>query len=303
MKTETPSVRPVVAVFPCAVCGAQLDLGHVEPIGHGRALCTFCGAGQSVDPSGALDDGSSQRPAPSDVGDTLREARRQRGESLEQASRATRVRESYLRALEEDEQSFEPFPGRVYARFFLREYAEYLGLDPEPLLRRFDHDALPALVVVPPTPLFRRAPRPRRWAIAALVVLVAMLGSAAVLNRDAWTSGGMNTSPSPPVSPDAPKQRAGNEPAVPPVTSVRAVISTQGYCWINVIADGKRLFQGTLAPGQRRSFRATHELHVDLGRPGVVEVTVNGKVQRFAGDDSTPVHPTWTIVHHRVVRT
>jgi cytoskeleton protein RodZ len=280
MKTETPSVQPVVAVFPCAVCGAQLDLQHVEPVGRGGALCTFCGARQWVGPDGApgVDDGS-RRSAPTDVGDALREARHERGESLEQASRATRVRESYLRALEEDEQSFEPFPGRVYARFFLREYAEYLGLDPEPLLRRFDHDALPALVTMPPTPLFRRAPRPTRWAVAALIVLVAMLGVAAALTRNGSEATDLPARPAHLTSPAPAKTGMGRSTPPPRVTRIDAVITILGSdpSWVRVTVDGITTFEQTLSGPQTRRFHADRTLSLTLGSAGAVRLTVNGK--------------------------
>jgi transcriptional regulator with XRE-family HTH domain len=282
MKTETPSVQPVLAVFPCAVCGAQLDLRHVELLGHGGALCSFCGAKQWVGSSETSDggDGSLHLPAPTDVGDALREARHERGESLEQVSRATRVRESYLRALEEDEQSFEPFPGRVYARFFLREYAEYLGLDPEPLLRRFDHDAQPALTTLPPTPLFRRAPRPRRWAVAALVVLVAMLGAAAAMHRDGSQRAALSASPAHLTSPAQNKAGAGRATRPPAITRIDAVVTTIGSepSWVKVTADGSTIFEQVMSGGQTQRFHARRTLELTLGSAGAVRLRVDGRI-------------------------
>ena len=80
-------------------------------------------------------------PASLDVGDELHDARLTRGETLEQASHFTQIRLPYLRALEHDDASvFEPFPGMTYARYFLRDYAEHLGIDPRPLVRRFDRE-------------------------------------------------------------------------------------------------------------------------------------------------------------------
>ncbi len=42
------------------------------------------------------------------------------------------MRPHYLRAIEADE--FDAFPSKVHARGFLRAYADYLGIDPEPLV-------------------------------------------------------------------------------------------------------------------------------------------------------------------------
>ncbi|MDZ7729103.1 MAG: helix-turn-helix transcriptional regulator [Dehalococcoidia bacterium] len=66
------------------------------------------------------------------IGDQLRAARQERGLSIEEASRETRISRRFLEALEHDE--FEALPAPVYARGFLRSYAGFLGLDAEPLV-------------------------------------------------------------------------------------------------------------------------------------------------------------------------
>jgi cytoskeletal protein RodZ len=66
------------------------------------------------------------------VGRRLREARTYRRMSLEEASRLTRIKLDYLKAMEAGD--FEALPSRVQARGFLRSYAGILGLDAEALL-------------------------------------------------------------------------------------------------------------------------------------------------------------------------
>jgi cytoskeleton protein RodZ len=69
------------------------------------------------------------------IGDVLRAARREQGRTLADAAAETRVRETYLAALEEED--FSAMGGDVYVKGFLRSYARYLGVDPDPLLERF----------------------------------------------------------------------------------------------------------------------------------------------------------------------
>lgn len=76
----------------------------------------------------------------SGIGDTLRLARRARGLSLKDAADATRVRETYLAALEEED--FDALGGDVYARGFLRSYARFLDLDPLPLIAAYTEGLL-----------------------------------------------------------------------------------------------------------------------------------------------------------------
>ncbi len=61
------------------------------------------------------------------IGRTLEQARKDRGLSLEGAERATKIRKRYLAGLESDDYSV--LPDAVYARGFLKTYANFLGLD------------------------------------------------------------------------------------------------------------------------------------------------------------------------------
>ncbi len=72
----------------------------------------------------------------STLGEMLREARQARGVSLAEAERETKIRQKYITALEDDNHA--GLPGPVYARGFLRNYALYLGLDPDQALNLFD---------------------------------------------------------------------------------------------------------------------------------------------------------------------
>jgi cytoskeleton protein RodZ len=66
------------------------------------------------------------------VGQQLRQAREARTQTLEQVAKATHLRAHYLRALEMDD--FTSIPSAAQARGFVRLYAGYLGLSPEPFL-------------------------------------------------------------------------------------------------------------------------------------------------------------------------
>lgn len=69
------------------------------------------------------------------IGAQLRAAREAREISLELAEEETKIRKKYLLALEDD--TPEVIPGDVYARGFLRTYANWLGLDGAALLEQY----------------------------------------------------------------------------------------------------------------------------------------------------------------------
>ncbi len=66
------------------------------------------------------------------IGQRLKEAREDQRLTIEKVFESTRIRVQYLQALEEDDLSI--MPSAVQARGYLRNYAEFLGLDVEKLL-------------------------------------------------------------------------------------------------------------------------------------------------------------------------
>ena len=71
-----------------------------------------------------------------DLGQLLREAREQKGVSLEQVEEATRIRQKFLQALEEG--NYGALPAEAYVTGFLRTYAVYLELDPEEVIALYE---------------------------------------------------------------------------------------------------------------------------------------------------------------------
>jgi hypothetical protein len=80
---------------------------------------------------------------------------------------------------------------------------------------------------------------------------------------------------------------------------VTVTLRYAGASWTRVTADGRVAFEGTLGPGQRRSFTARRSLELVLGYPAGVRLTVNGHdlgVPDRSGNiwrhDFTPASPT-----------
>lgn len=109
------------------------------------------------------------------IGATLRERRLELGISLDEVVARTRIRKSYLEALETEQ--FDAFPGDTYLKGYLKGYAECLGLDPQVLLRSLAgvHSMAPSPLAPEPEPGPTRSIRPGRglaWVSALVMVLV-----------------------------------------------------------------------------------------------------------------------------------
>jgi transcriptional regulator with XRE-family HTH domain len=65
----------------------------------------------------------------------LRNARQKQQISLDQASTATRIKPLFLEALEEGD--YHLLPGPAYVTGFLRNYAQFLGLQPDEIVQEY----------------------------------------------------------------------------------------------------------------------------------------------------------------------
>jgi len=107
-----------------------------------------------------------------DLGKTLTQARTARGLTLVDAERDTRISSKYLQALEAGKP--ETLPAPVYARAFMRTYAQYLGLSAREFVTQLPGaNPEPEL---PPLPDVTRETHfpliPASWCVAGLIVVL-----------------------------------------------------------------------------------------------------------------------------------
>jgi cytoskeletal protein RodZ len=120
---------------------------------------------------------------PSPLPERLYAARERKGVDLYRAERDTKIRARYLAALERGE--YRELPGDVYTKGFLRNYALYLGLDPEEVVgqwRRERGDVAPAKTILTvPQPIAQPRPglqfSPGIVVAALLTILIVGVGA------------------------------------------------------------------------------------------------------------------------------
>jgi len=75
---------------------------------------------------------------PGDFGSYLKKERELRGVPLEEISKETKIRLSFLKALEEND--FDSFPGEVFIKGYIRSYAKSIGSDVDEVLNIYDDE-------------------------------------------------------------------------------------------------------------------------------------------------------------------
>jgi len=205
-----------------------------------------------------------------EFGSSLRLTREARGLSLADAEKATRVRARYLRALEEGDLAV--LPGGAYPRVFLRDYAEYLGLDPVHLLDRIPVGE----PEISPRPV--RSPiRPLPWRGAALTALV--LGCVAAASVWAFSARAHHAAPpaARAATPATAPKVAHTAAVKPPVPEVATLHAVRGDSWVQVSRGGRVLWTGTLRQGRTLKLGVRKPLVVRLGAPWNVDARVAGR--------------------------
>ena len=234
-----------------------------------------------------------------DLGARLREERERRGIGIDEIEAETRIRAKFLLALEEDR--FDALPGPAYARAFVRDYAEQLGLDPQQFLAELNArpELVEEVVVAPPrqvdpVPLFTPRARIAVWALGAVAVLLVLAAGLAYIGSQGSSgaggggvpagvthTGGSTTAPqsSPPAG-----STAQSTTTPPPAPRPRAfeLVASGGDVWLSVragSATGKVLYEKILQAGSRLRFDR-HRLWVRVGAPWNLAITAGGHRMR-----------------------
>lgn len=245
----------------------------------------------------------------STFGSWLRRQREAREVSLREIADKTKISFRYLEAMEDDR--FDLLPAPVFARGFLREYARYVGLNPDEVLNSFlaaQQRAAGTEGATGPTPeaptLAERPISPAvlaGGAIAAVVVIALVVawllwrqpsngpsngpspGSEGAVSdaSDATAasaaSGTLANSASPTSNPAASAPLPTPAPAAVPNSALRLALDFTGDCWVEARVDGKSRVSEKRVQGESLEIEAEREIQLTLGDAGVVEAHLNGQ--------------------------
>jgi transcriptional regulator with XRE-family HTH domain len=215
-----------------------------------------------------------------EIGSTLREAREHRRLTQAEVEAATMIPTRYLDALEHER--YERLPDGLYRRSFLREYAEYLGLNGDLYVVEYDLEHQP-----PPAP---DPPPARRSTNAVPLRPLAIVACAALAAGGLWWLGGRG-GPSPKPAQATPRHRHA-EPARPaqrpksaalvsrPAPASLRLVAASGDCWLSVrigSAGGPLAYQGMLRRGSTIAFGLQRRLLIRMGAPENLTAAIGGR--------------------------
>lgn len=245
-----------------------------------------------------------------DIGGRLRQARQQRGLSLHDAARVTKLSISVLRAIERND--FASLPGGIYRKGYLRALAREVGLDPEQIAADYDQEFAPA---ADPVAVNRWAGRDHEW-ITQLTpssrgsVVTLALSIALAIGWFEWRDAVdpprqavadliparalLATVAAPTAIYQATELAGGVTAAERSVVPIRIEMSVTGRCWVAAESDGVRALYRLVEPGERVVLEGRRLISLRLGNAGSVTLSINEGPHRVAGGDGEVVELTLT---------
>jgi len=208
-------------------------------------------------------------------GERLKRERELREVSLDELSKATRISNRFLLALENED--WGKLPGGVFGHGFVRSIARYLGLAEEVLLGEYDLARTERLA--PPAPKPEQSiPSPPKWlpAVAVLVGLL-LLVLFFYLARYTWRHLAAYR---------ASRQSAASIDSsanVPLELSLSASSSTH----VRIIADDKLLLDSEVYGGETLHFTAKRQFDVSATNSSAVLLQMNGRPMAPLGSPGT----------------
>jgi cytoskeleton protein RodZ len=217
------------------------------------------------------------------IGAQLRQQRLGLGLSIEDISRETRIPSHHLEAIERDD--FQSLPSLVFTRNFVRQFALFLKLDPEPLLGQLPtQDEAPVKLPDPPArprSEYHRDRQIRSALTAAAWLLVAGGAVAAWFHLNQPHVDHATDTPAANLSVTSQKPVAAHTapaPAKPAVAHpVEVVITAHDTAWVQMTADGKDAFTGVLKPDEIKEIAADEQVKLVAGNAGALTILLNGK--------------------------
>jgi cytoskeletal protein RodZ len=226
----------------------------------------------------------------------LRREREAREVSLDEIANVTKISKSYLGALEEER--FDVLPAPVFAKGFLREYAKYVGLDPDEVVNSY----LTAMQETQPESSMAEVSPARKnsfeWTTGVLLAgaLVLLLGAIGFAGFWAERSQSRERAVEPPPQAALPLvDPAAMEPTVEPEEAPAVAVPVEPEpesapaaplvvtidftedCWVEASVDGRRRLSELHVQGESLQIEAEGRVELTLGNPSGVSVEVNGE--------------------------
>ena len=254
------------------------------------------------------------------IGDLLRRERERQNLSIKDIEKATSIRALYIDAIEKGE--YKTLPGEVYAKGFVRNYANYLKLNANEIVNAFNeemhpqeelHEAAesssveearqvqpvernreeyrgPKITSLESYPMEKKSHGVRNALMVAVAVFAVALVALIAFGGDEEPS-----APAPRAKTQTQQGQKQTEAAPKPAADgVEMKLSFTDRCWTEVVVDGKTEFEGTAEKGKVLTLKGKDKVRITAGNAGALNYSLNGKDMGAIGQKGEVVEKTFT---------
>ncbi len=233
------------------------------------------------------------------AGELLKRRREELGLDLKKTADLLKIKEDYLASIEEN--LFEKLPVAVYTIGYIRCYATYLHIDPEPIIAFYTgHLAQPKPSTIFPIASSRRKMPFYYYVIPALVLILLILG--VVILRKGRTEPEKKMAAQPaqqvqPVETERPQSLPVNEAVLSQPQAVLPAVSSQSagaqkpqkagehsleiiandLTWMHIKFSNGKYEEILLRPGMTRMWQFTDKAVLKLGNAGGIRLNLDGR--------------------------
>ena len=207
------------------------------------------------------------------IGESLADARRHSGLTVSEVSQETRIRESIIRGIEQDD--FSACGGDFYARGHIRSIASVVGTDSVPLVSAYDAEHGPL------RPVKIRERHSPSLSLIVAVVLLAIIGFGAYRLVSHHSPAKPTAAQTPTHQPAASAKPSAHPTPSPRPSDVVIHLTANQDCWVLLTkrSDGSQIYMGVVPAGSSMTWTEKQAVDVRLGNPPGVVLTVDGKRQ------------------------
>ena len=254
------------------------------------------------------------------IGDLLRRERERQNLSIKDIEKATSIRALYIDAIEKGE--YKTLPGEVYAKGFVRNYANYLKLNANEIVNAFNEEMHPQeelqdaagsssaeearqelsaernreeyrgpkITSLESYPMEKKSHGVRNALMVAAAVFVVAFAALIAFGGDEEPS-----APAPRAKTQTQQGQKQTEAAPKPAADgVEVKLSFTDRCWTEVVVDGKTEFEGTAEKGKVLTLKGKDKVRITAGNAGALNYSLNGKDMGAIGQKGEVVEKTFT---------
>ena len=258
------------------------------------------------------------------IGDLLRRERERQNLSIKDIEKATSIRALYIDAIEKGE--YKTLPGEVYAKGFVRNYANYLELNANEIVNAFNEEMHPQeelqesagsssveearqeqsaernreeyrgpkITSLESYPMEKKSHGVRNALMVAAVVFVVAFAALIAFGGDEEPSAPAPRAMTQTQQGQKPGQKQTEAAPKPAVDGVEVKLSFTDRCWTEVVVDGKTEFEGTAEKGKVLTLKGKDKVRITAGNAGALHYSLNGKDMGAIGQKGEVVEKTFT---------